>query len=64
MSVVARKVIRQELMPTTVLDKIEREPLPVNTDRVRRSPDGTREQAPGQAHVRARRAWGATSAHR
>lgn len=37
MSVVARKVIRQELMPTAVLDKIEREPLPVNTDRVRRA---------------------------
>lgn len=64
MSVVARKVIRQELMHTAVLDKIEREPLPVDTDRVRRSLDGTRERAPGQAHGRARRALGAPSAHR
>lgn len=64
MSVVARGVIRHELMPTAVLDKIEREPLPVHTDRVRRSLNGTREQAPGQAHGRTRRALGAPSVHR
>lgn len=41
MSVAARKALRHKLMHTAVLDRIEREPLPVDTERVRRSLDGT-----------------------
>ena len=47
MSVVPRKVIRQKLMHTAVLDKIEREHLPVDTDRVRQNLDKIREQVRG-----------------
>ena len=35
MTVVTRKVVRKKLMQGAVLDKIEREHLPVNTDPVR-----------------------------
>ncbi|AHD24183.1 hypothetical protein Y013_26155 (plasmid) [Rhodococcus pyridinivorans SB3094] len=49
MSVVPRKVIRQKLMQTAVLDKIEREHLPVDTDRVRQSLDRIREQVRGKS---------------
>jgi len=49
MSVVPRKVIRQKLMHTAVLDKIEREHLQVDTDQVRRSLDRIREQVRGKS---------------
>lgn len=49
MSVVPRKVIRQKLMQTAVLDKIEREHLPVDTDQVRQSLDRIREQIRGKS---------------
>lgn len=49
MSVVPRKVIRQKLMQTAVLDKIEREHLSVDTDRVRQSLDRIREQVRGKS---------------
>ncbi|MDT2010229.1 hypothetical protein FXW78_54215 [Rhodococcus opacus] len=37
MTVVNRKVVRQKLMQTAILDKIDREHLSVDTDEVRRS---------------------------
>ncbi|UPK66487.1 hypothetical protein MYP14_25000 (plasmid) [Rhodococcus pyridinivorans] len=49
MSVVPRKVIRQELMQTAVLDKIERDHLPVDTDQVRQNLDRIREQVRGKS---------------
>nr|WP_254072954.1 hypothetical protein [Rhodococcus rhodochrous] len=49
MSVVPRKVIRQRLMQTAVLDKIEREHLLVDTDQVRRNLDRIREQVRGKS---------------
>lgn len=48
MGVVPRKVARQRLMQTAVLDKIERERLAVDTPAVRRSLDTIREQVRGQ----------------
>jgi hypothetical protein len=49
MTVVPRKVIRQKLMQTAVLDKIEREHLPVDTVEVRRHLDRIREQVHGRS---------------
>ncbi|MGV9746381.1 hypothetical protein ACWDTG_15880 [Rhodococcus zopfii] len=49
MSVVPRKVIRQKLMQTAVLNKIEREHLPVDTDQIHRNLDRIREQVRGKS---------------
>lgn len=49
MSVVPRKVIRQRLIQTAVLDKIEHEHLPRDTDQVRHSVDRIREQVRGKS---------------
>lgn len=43
MTVVNMKVTRQKLMQTAILNKVEREHLPLDTVRVRRSPQSVRE---------------------
>lgn len=43
MTVINMKVTRQKLMQTAILDKVDREHLPLNTDRVRRSLQTVRE---------------------
>lgn len=57
MSVVPRKVIRQRLMQTAVLDKIDREHLQVNTEQVRKNLDRTREKVRGPIMTKCLDRW-------
>ncbi|MCJ0907052.1 hypothetical protein [Rhodococcus sp. ARC_M6] len=57
MSVVTRKVVRQKLLQAAVLEKIEREHLSVNTDRVREKVQSIRSRVTGKSLHRCLDQW-------
>ncbi|MCJ0906278.1 hypothetical protein [Rhodococcus sp. ARC_M6] len=57
MGVVTRKVVRQKLLQAAVLDKIEREHLPVNTARVREKVQNIRRHVTGKSLYRCLDEW-------
>lgn len=57
MGVVTRKVVRQKLLQAAVLEKIEREHLPVNTDRVREKVQSIRSRVTGKSLHRCLDQW-------
>ncbi|MRH93326.1 hypothetical protein GFY24_38935 [Nocardia sp. SYP-A9097] len=57
MSVMTRKDVRHKLMTERVLNKIEREHLPLNTPRVLSNLDSIRSQVTGPSMVKAITTW-------
>ena len=57
MGVVTRRVVRQKLLQAAVLDKIEREHLPVNTARVREKVQNIRRHVTGKSLHRCLDEW-------